>query len=108
MASSAVAINCSESLSLRTVCVACDGLLYTAAGLEPIETPRALEGSEIPGFDFKSTVARSISTGFDGAEILAAYGYVIDQFLQSQSISNQRSMTGVAAMVAASEIARDC
>jgi N-ethylmaleimide reductase len=91
VASSAVAINCRESPSLRSVCVACDGLLYTAAGLEPIETPRALEASEIPGIvaDFQSAVARSMSTGFDGAEIHAAYGYLIDQFLQSQSNSNQ-------------------
>jgi N-ethylmaleimide reductase len=91
VAPSAIAINCSASPSLRSVCVACDGLLHTAAGLEPYETPRALEASEIPGIvaDFKSAAARSMSAGFDGVEIHAAYGYLIDQFLQSNS--NQRS-----------------
>jgi 2,4-dienoyl-CoA reductase-like NADH-dependent reductase (Old Yellow Enzyme family) len=57
----------------------------------PYETPRALETSEIPGIvaDFKSAAARGIAAGFDGVEIHAAYGYLIDQFLQSKS--NHRS-----------------
>ena len=90
MSASAIAINCSASPALRSVCVACDGLLPAAAGSPLYETPRALETNEIPGIvdDFRSAAARAMAAGFDGIEIHAAYGYLIDQFLQS--VSNQR------------------
>ena len=71
--------------------IAINGNTHTAAGSEPYETPRALEESEIPGVvaDYKSAAARCMAAGFDGVEIHAANGYLIDQFLQSKS--NHRS-----------------
>ncbi|MGI9133937.1 MAG: alkene reductase [Rhodoferax sp.] len=53
--------------------------------------PRALDASEIPGIveDYRHAAENAIASGFDGVEIHAANGYLIDQFLKSGS--NQRS-----------------
>ena len=53
--------------------------------------PRALEAIELPGIvqDYRRAAANAIAAGFDGAEVHAANGYLIDQFLRSGS--NQRS-----------------
>lgn len=47
-------------------------------------TPRALEISEIPGIveDFEKGAANAKKAGFDGVEVHAANGYLIDQFLR--------------------------
>lgn len=49
--------------------------------------PRALELSEIPGIvaDYRKAAANAIKAGFDGVEIHAANGYLIDQFLKDGS-----------------------
>lgn len=56
-----------------------------------LETPRALENSEIVGIvaDFKKGAENAKSAGFDGVEVHGANGYLLDQFLQDGS--NQRS-----------------
>jgi N-ethylmaleimide reductase len=62
------------------------------AGFEPTSTPRALELAEIPGIvaDYgRATRAALNEAGFDGVEIHAANGYLIDQFLKRGA--NQRS-----------------
>lgn len=71
--------------------IAINGSTHLATGPAPYETPRALEESEMPGVvaDYKAAAALSMAAGFDGVEIHAANGYLIDQFLQSKS--NQRS-----------------
>lgn len=53
--------------------------------------PRALETSELPGIvdDYRRAAKAAIEAGFDGVEIHAANGYLIDQFLRRGS--NQRS-----------------
>jgi N-ethylmaleimide reductase len=47
--------------------------------------PRALDLSEIPGIleDYRKAARAAIDAGFDGVEIHAANGYLIDQFLRS-------------------------
>jgi N-ethylmaleimide reductase len=64
---------------------------HTAEGKQPYETPRALETSEIPTVveDYRASAARAKQAGFDGVEIHAANGYLIDEFLQSKT--NHRS-----------------
>lgn len=91
VSASAISIDPNTCPSLRCVCDTCDGLLPCAAGCMPYDTPRALDEREIQGIvaDFKSAAARGMAAGFDGVEIHAAYGYLIDQFLQS--VSNQRA-----------------
>lgn len=55
------------------------------------ETPRALETAEIAGVieAYRKGAENAKEAGFDGVELHAANGYLIDQFLQSRT--NQRS-----------------
>jgi N-ethylmaleimide reductase len=61
--------------------------IHTPIGKQPLETPRALETDEIPGLvkDFRRGAERAKKAGFDGVEIHAANGYLIDEFLQSKT-----------------------
>ena len=56
----------------------------------PTSLPRALELSEIPGIvaDYRRAARAAIEAGFDGVEVHAANGYLIDQFLKTGA--NQR------------------
>tara|TARA_R110002049_G_scaffold182485_2_gene350386 strand:- start:132954 stop:134090 length:1137 start_codon:yes stop_codon:yes gene_type:complete len=51
------------------------------------ETPRALRTDEIPRLveDYRLAAQRAKDAGFDGIEIHAANGYLIDEFLQSKT-----------------------
>lgn len=61
--------------------------IHTPKGKEPYETPRALETNEISQVvsDYRKAAERARGAGFDGVEIHAANGYLIDQFLQSKT-----------------------
>ena len=65
--------------------------IHTPDGKMPHETPRALKTEEIPGIvnDYKLAAERAKASGFDGVEVHAANGYLIDTFLQSKT--NQRT-----------------
>ncbi len=58
------------------------GQLYTPKGLKQIETPRALELSEIPELvaAFKKGAENAKEACFDGVEIHGANGYLLEQF----------------------------
>ena len=60
---------------------------FTAKGLEPIPTPRALETNEIARIveQYAHAARNAIAAGFDGVEVHAANGYLIDQFLQDRT-----------------------
>lgn len=60
------------------------GDAFTAVGLQPFVTPRALETREIPGIveQYRQGAINAFAAGFDGVEIHAANGYLIDQFLR--------------------------
>ena len=65
--------------------------IHTPEGKQAYETPRALQTDEIPAVveDYRRAAKYSKDAGFDGIEIHAANGYLIDQFLQSKT--NQRT-----------------
>lgn len=63
------------------------GQAFTYEGLKDFVTPRALEADEIPGIigQYRHASACAREAGFDGVEIHAANGYLIDQFLRDGS-----------------------
>jgi N-ethylmaleimide reductase len=65
--------------------------IHTPIGKQPYQTPRALETEEIPGIveDYRRGVELAKSAGFDGVEVHAANGYLINEFLESKT--NHRS-----------------
>jgi len=70
--------------------IAASGTLHTPEGKVELDTPRALETSEIPEIveQFRTGAKNAKEAGFDGVELHGAFGYLIDQFLQD--VSNQR------------------
>lgn len=71
--------------------IAPEGHVATLRPYKAYEVPRALETNEIPGIveDFRQAAANAKRAGFDGVEIHAANGYLLDQFLHDGS--NQRT-----------------
>jgi N-ethylmaleimide reductase len=63
------------------------GTAYTEAGFQACVTPRALETDEIPGIieDYCCAAKHALAAGFDGVEIHAANGYLIEQFLRDST-----------------------
>ena len=66
------------------------GQAFTYQGLQDYVTPRALELDELPTIvqDYVHATRCAIAAGFDGVEVHAANGYLLDQFLRDGS--NQR------------------
>ena len=60
---------------------------YTDAGFRPCVTPRALATSEIPEIveQYRHATRNALVAGFDGVEIHAANGYLIEQFLRDST-----------------------
>jgi N-ethylmaleimide reductase len=59
-------------------------------------TPRALDAAEIPGIveDYRKAAENAKRAGFDGIEIHAANGYLIDQFLRDGSNKREDAYGG--------------
>lgn len=68
-----------------------EGQVFTYDGLQDFVTPRALETSEMSGIvaQFRHGAEMAKRAGFDGVEVHAANGYLIDQFLRDGT--NQRT-----------------
>lgn len=67
------------------------GKAFTYQGLVDYVEPRALDASELPGIvaDYVHATKSALAAGFDGVEVHAANGYLLDQFLRDGS--NQRT-----------------
>jgi NADH:flavin oxidoreductases, Old Yellow Enzyme family len=71
---------------------ACPGEMYTdAQGMQPHSTPRAMTATDIDHAvdEYAKSAQLAIEAGFDGVELHAANGYLIEQFLNGHV--NQRT-----------------
>jgi N-ethylmaleimide reductase len=68
-----------------------EGQAFTESGFQPHVTPRALDVEELPGIveQYRQAARNAMDAGFDGVEIHAANGYLLDQFLRDKT--NHRS-----------------
>lgn len=72
------------ALPVAPSAIAPQGKAMTLTGMQDFVTPRALETREIPAIvqDYAHAARQAKASGFDGVEIHAANGYLIDQFLR--------------------------
>jgi N-ethylmaleimide reductase len=63
------------------------GQVFTGPGMKDFVTPRALATTEIPALiaSYAQAARNAMAAGFDGVEIHAGNGYLLDQFLRSSS-----------------------
>ena len=80
-----------DALPVAPSAIRPEGSAYTYEGQKPFVTPRALGLEEIPEViaQFRDGANNALDAGFDGVEIHAANGYLIDQFLRDGT--NRRS-----------------
>jgi N-ethylmaleimide reductase len=72
------------------------GRVHTPEGRVPYVTPRCVTDEEIPRLvdEFKVAAQLAAAAGFDGAEIHAANGYLLDQFLRNGANHRQAPYGG--------------
>jgi N-ethylmaleimide reductase len=75
------------ALPVAPSAIAPAGQAWTLDGMKPYVTPRALETEEIPGIvaQYRQGAANAKAAGFDGVEVHAAHGYLLDQFLRDKT-----------------------
>jgi N-ethylmaleimide reductase len=75
------------ALPVAPSAIAPAGQAWTLDGMRPYVTPRALETAEIPGIiaQYRQGAANAKAAGFDGIEVHAAHGYLLDQFLRDKT-----------------------
>ncbi|PCJ30379.1 MAG: alkene reductase [Gammaproteobacteria bacterium] len=80
-----------NTLPVAPSAIAVEGQAFTEEGMFDFETPRALDLSEIPGIieQYRLAAINAKKAGFDGVEIHAANGYLLEQFIKDGT--NKRS-----------------
>ena len=80
-----------NGLPVAPSAIAAHGQTYTEDGFRSFVVPRALETGEIPGIveQYRHSARCAKDAGFDGVEIHAANGYLLDQFIRDST--NQRT-----------------
>jgi N-ethylmaleimide reductase len=78
-------------LPIAPSAIAPAGQAWTLDGMKPYVTPRALDIAELSGIvaQYRDGAANAKAAGFDGVEVHAAHGYLLDQFLRDST--NRRS-----------------
>lgn len=74
--------------ALAPSAITAEGEIYTdAEGLQPHPTPRAMSGEDIctAREEFVNAARNAIGAGFDGVELHAANGYLLEQFIRPTS-----------------------
>lgn len=73
-----------------------EGEAVTFEGMKPFVEPRALETDELPGIvdTYRKAAINAKEAGFDGVEIHAANGYLLDQFLRDGANQRQDNYGG--------------
>ncbi len=84
------------ALPVAPSAIAAEGHVRLLSREEPYPVPRALETHEIPEIvaAFQRGALNAQTAGFDGVEIHAANGYLLDQFLQDHSNTRTDSYGG--------------
>ena len=79
-----------NALPVAPSAIAPEGQAFTYEGFQDFEVPRALENDEISDIveQHRQAAMNAKAAGFDGVEIHAANGYLLDQFLKDGT--NQR------------------
>jgi N-ethylmaleimide reductase len=79
------------ALPVAPSAIAPAGQAWTLDGMKPYVTPRALDTNELPGLvaQYRAGAQNAKAAGFDGIEVHAAHGYLLDQFLRDST--NKRS-----------------
>ncbi len=72
------------------------GQVFTEAGMQDFVIPRALETNEIPGIvsQYETAARCAKRAGFDGIEVHAANGYLLDQFIRDGTNKRQDAYGG--------------
>ena len=85
-----------QSLPVAPSAIKLTGEVYTFEGMQEYETPKVLSTEEIKAIvqEYIQGARNAIEAGFDGVEIHAANGYLIDQFLRDGSNSRKDEYGG--------------